>query len=171
MKLPLLEYPLNLFQRPFLLPSLLPSLYKLKKYIPKMATVIPLTLTLPSLPSSYSAPSSSSLTPPSTLPTYPAGPSYLSSARRQLLQRSFAEDDAAVLAHLEALRAQQASDQGETLYPGLGEEEEDKALLANDPKEWKKQDHYAVLGLGGLRYKATDDHIKVALTSFLLFVD
>jgi DnaJ family protein C protein 2 len=35
-------------------------------------------------------------------------------------------------------------------------------LLASDPKEWKKQDHYAVLGLGNLRYKATEDHIRVA---------
>jgi len=31
-----------------------------------------------------------------------------------------------------------------------------------DPKEWKKQDHYAVLGLSHLRYKATPDQIKIA---------
>lgn len=127
-----------------------------------MAVITPLNLALPALPSSYSLPTPSTLSPPSTRTAYPAGPSYLASARRQLLQRTFAEDDAAVQAHLEALRAQQASDAGETLFPGLGEEEESAALLQNDPKEWKKQDHYAVLGLGGLRYKATDEHIKVA---------
>jgi len=47
-------------------------------------------------------------------------------------------------------------------YPGLGEEQEASNVLANDPKEWKKQDHYAVLGLGGLRYTANDEQIKVA---------
>ncbi|XP_043245194.1 dnaJ homolog subfamily C member 2-like [Amphibalanus amphitrite] len=30
------------------------------------------------------------------------------------------------------------------------------------PKEWKKQDHYKVLGLSKLRYKATEDDIKKA---------
>jgi DnaJ homolog subfamily C member 2 len=70
---------------------------------------------------------------------------------------------------------------------GVGDEEETAELLALDPKEWKvckpkqtlylsiqsahshgdpsriqKQDHYAVLGLSHLRYKATDDQIKIA---------
>lgn len=35
-------------------------------------------------------------------------------------------------------------------------------LRSLDPKEWKDQDHYAVLGLKSLRYKATDDDIKRA---------
>ncbi|CAH2240917.1 jg9653 [Pararge aegeria aegeria] len=35
-------------------------------------------------------------------------------------------------------------------------------LRSLDPKEWKKQDHYAVLGIKNLRYKATDDEIKRA---------
>ncbi|KAL5013595.1 hypothetical protein ScPMuIL_007865 [Solemya velum] len=34
--------------------------------------------------------------------------------------------------------------------------------LRLDPKEWKNQDHYAVLGLSRLRYKATDEQIKRA---------
>jgi DnaJ family protein C protein 2 len=41
-------------------------------------------------------------------------------------------------------------------------EAESPALLNSDPKEWKKQDHYAVLGLSSLRYKATDSQIKKA---------
>lgn len=42
-----------------------------------------------------------------------------------------------------------------------------------DPKEWKKQDHYEVLGLSALRYKATDDQIKIArafLLTLLLYI-
>ncbi|CAG2065213.1 unnamed protein product, partial [Timema podura] len=35
-------------------------------------------------------------------------------------------------------------------------------LRSLDPKEWKDQDHYAVLGLSKLRHKATDDDIKRA---------
>lgn len=35
-------------------------------------------------------------------------------------------------------------------------------LRSLDPKEWKQQDHYAVLGMKSLRYRATDDDIKRA---------
>lgn len=35
-------------------------------------------------------------------------------------------------------------------------------LRSLDPKDWKMQDHYAVLGMKTLRYKATDDDIKRA---------
>ncbi|KAL7284507.1 hypothetical protein ACG7TL_001798 [Trametes sanguinea] len=45
---------------------------------------------------------------------------------------------------------------------GVGDEEETEELLTLDPKEWKKQDHYAVLGLSHLRYKATPEQIKIA---------
>ena len=41
------------------------------------------------------------------------------------------------------------------------EDEEDLDYLHSlDPKEWKDQDHYAVLGLKNRRYQATDDDIK-----------
>lgn len=134
-----------------------------------MATVTTLLLTLPAVPSSYSAPSSSSISKPSSAHTYPAGPSYISSARRQLLQRSFAEDDKNVQAQRDADAAQASAAGGEELYPGLGEEQESSTILASDPKEWKKQDHYEVLGLGKLRYLANDDHIKVARESILYY--
>jgi DnaJ family protein C protein 2 len=39
---------------------------------------------------------------------------------------------------------------------------EDPMLLQREAKDWKTQDHYAVLGLGKLRYKATEDQIKRA---------
>lgn len=35
-------------------------------------------------------------------------------------------------------------------------------LRSLDPKEWKNQDHYAVLGMKWLRFRATDDDIKRA---------
>lgn len=35
-------------------------------------------------------------------------------------------------------------------------------LLSRDPKDWKNQDHYAVLGLSKYRWKATDEQIKKA---------
>lgn len=41
--------------------------------------------------------------------------------------------------------------------------EDDMSYLRSlDPKEWKKQDHYKVLGIEKLRYKATDEIIKTA---------
>uniref|UniRef100_A0A672K098 DnaJ (Hsp40) homolog, subfamily C, member 2 n=1 Tax=Sinocyclocheilus grahami TaxID=75366 RepID=A0A672K098_SINGR len=52
----------------------------------------------------------------------------------------------------------------------LSEEEEDEELQLEeypmlktlDPKDWKNQDHYAVLGLAHIRYKATQKQIKAA---------
>lgn len=42
-------------------------------------------------------------------------------------------------------------------------DEEDETLLSRlDPKNWKKQDHYVVLGLSKLRYRASEDQIKRA---------
>lgn len=41
-------------------------------------------------------------------------------------------------------------------------EDDVEYLRSLDPKEWKKQDHYAVLGIKKLRYEATDDDIKRA---------
>lgn len=55
----------------------------------------------------------------------------------------------------------------------LSEESEDEELQLEefpvlkklDPKDWKNQDHYAVLGLGLVRYKATQRQIKASSTS------
>ncbi|WVR07936.1 hypothetical protein IAU60_004979 [Kwoniella sp. DSM 27419] len=127
-----------------------------------MASVVTLPISLSPVPSGWTKPSASKPSAPTQLQVYPAGPSYISAARRQILQRSFEEDDKHVLSAREAAAAaQQGNGEGE-LYPGLGEEEEPAHVLEQDPKEWKKQDHYAILGLGHLRYKATDDHIRVA---------
>ncbi|MEE6481369.1 hypothetical protein FKM82_012845 [Ascaphus truei] len=46
---------------------------------------------------------------------------------------------------------------------------EEFALLKTlDPKDWKNQDHYAVLGLRNLRYKATQKQIKAAHKAMVL---
>lgn len=42
------------------------------------------------------------------------------------------------------------------------DEEDHEYILSLDPKEWKSQDHYAVLGLKKLRYRASADQIKRA---------
>jgi len=127
-----------------------------------MASVETLPITLKAVPSGYTAPAKGKLSAPVDLPVYPAGPSFISAARRHILQRSFAEDDKHVETARAALAEASKSNGDADLYPGLGEEEEASSILESDPKEWKKQDHYAVLGLGELRYKATDEHIKVA---------
>ncbi|XP_068829440.1 dnaJ homolog subfamily C member 2 isoform X2 [Capricornis sumatraensis] len=58
----------------------------------------------------------------------------------------------------------------------LSEESEDEELQLEefpmlktlDPKDWKNQDHYAVLGLGHIRYKATQRQIKAAHKAMVL---
>ncbi|KAK6625688.1 hypothetical protein RUM43_005987 [Polyplax serrata] len=47
--------------------------------------------------------------------------------------------------------------------------EDDVTFLRSlDPKEWKNQDHYAVLGMKWLRFRATDDDIKRAYKAKVL---
>ncbi|XP_064633231.1 dnaJ homolog subfamily C member 2-like [Lineus longissimus] len=55
------------------------------------------------------------------------------------------------------------SSSSEDTESDVSEDEEDVAFLQSlDPTDWKHQDHYQVLGLKNLRYKATDDQIKRA---------
>lgn len=60
---------------------------------------------------------------------------------------------------------------GDTLFETLISHEKTEEVIFDDdveylrsldPKDWKMQDHYAVLGMKNLRYKATDDDIKRA---------
>ncbi|XP_017135366.1 dnaJ homolog subfamily C member 2 [Drosophila miranda] len=51
---------------------------------------------------------------------------------------------------------------------GVGEEVEISYLKSLDPKEWKDQDHYSVLGLGKLRFEASDDDIRRAYRRMVL---
>lgn len=51
---------------------------------------------------------------------------------------------------------------------GVGEEVDISYLKSLDPKEWKDQDHYAVLGLGKLRYEASEDDVRRAYRRMVL---
>lgn len=42
------------------------------------------------------------------------------------------------------------------------EVDEEEYLKSLDPRNWKEQDHYAVLGLRKKRYKASEDDIRRA---------
>ncbi|KAB5591555.1 Rhamnogalacturonate lyase [Ceratobasidium theobromae] len=97
---------------------------------------------------------------PKTL--FPAGPSYLGYVRRATSKLTFEEDDAAEAEEAARNAQLNGDDAEEELYRGIGDEEESEDLLQRDPKDWKNQDHYAVMGLSHLRYKATQDQIKVA---------
>ncbi|KIM34409.1 hypothetical protein M408DRAFT_325816 [Serendipita vermifera MAFF 305830] len=91
----------------------------------------------------------------------PVGPAYLAHARRVLGNKTFAQDDAD-----EELNAANGDPNGaEGLIEddlGVGDEPESSDLLLLDPKDWKNQDHYKVLGLSKLRINATLDQIRVA---------
>ncbi|ALC43017.1 CG10565 [Drosophila busckii] len=67
----------------------------------------------------------------------------------------------------EASNGVERSDSDEKLA-GAGEEVDISFLKSLDPKEWKDQDHYSVLGLGKLRCEATDDDIRRAYRRMVL---
>ncbi|XP_071960464.1 dnaJ homolog subfamily C member 2-like [Antedon mediterranea] len=63
------------------------------------------------------------------------------------------------LSHNESVQSSSSSDEEEeTIF----DEEDDTMLKTLNPKDWKDQDHYAVLGLSKLRYRASVDDIKKA---------
>ncbi|CCO35009.1 Zuotin OS=Schizosaccharomyces pombe (strain 972 / ATCC 24843) GN=zuo1 PE=1 SV=2 [Rhizoctonia solani AG-1 IB] len=129
-----------------------------------MATIVDVAYTPKVAPSGWtpSAPSSSKIHVGEAKPLFPAGPSYLAHARRQNENLSFEQLDK-IHAEEAARHAELNADDGdEEQYRGIAEEEESQELLMRDPKDWKNQDHYAVLGLSHLRYKATQDQIKIA---------
>lgn len=84
----------------------------------------------------------------------PVGPHFLAHARRKRHKRTFSEDER-VQAATQAKKIE-VEDQDEF------DEHEDPMMLQREAKDWKSQDHYAVLGLSKYRYKATEDQIKRA---------
>ncbi|GJQ84403.1 hypothetical protein Trydic_g3878 [Trypoxylus dichotomus] len=63
----------------------------------------------------------------------------------------------------------EVDDDEETKQEEIEIEEVDvKFLRSLDPREWKRQDHYKVLGLTKARYKAGDEHIKTAYRKMVL---
>ncbi|CAG8455189.1 25047_t:CDS:10 [Dentiscutata erythropus] len=83
----------------------------------------------------------------------PVGRYFLAHARRKLNNHSFSED--------EHIQAEANAKQLEVIHDEDSEEETPE-LLSRDPKDWKEQDHYAILGLSKYRWKATDEQIKQA---------
>ncbi|KAI4123847.1 MAG: hypothetical protein LQ347_005993, partial [Umbilicaria vellea] len=84
----------------------------------------------------------------------PVGPHFLAHARRKRHHRTFSED--------ERIQAQENVKKVEDGDAGEISEPEDPLMLQRDAKDWKGQDHYAVLGLSKYRYRATEDQIKRA---------
>lgn len=59
-------------------------------------------------------------------------------------------------------------DAGEVKDESVIQEVDVNYLRSLDPKEWKKQDHYKVLGLQHVRHRASDDLIKTAYRKMVL---
>ncbi|KAL8243844.1 hypothetical protein R6Q59_010102 [Mikania micrantha] len=95
-----------------------------------------------------------SLSPPEMRKVEPFGAQFLAFARRKRHGRTFSED--------ERIQAQSKVKKIEEQDDDEFSEAEDPAMLQRDAKDWRGQDHYAVLGLSKYRYKATDDQIKRA---------
>jgi DnaJ family protein C protein 2 len=62
----------------------------------------------------------------------------------------------------DALALQEEEESEDELTSSFIDPDDVNFLRSLDPKEWKEQDHYAVLGLKKLRHKATEDDIKKA---------
>ncbi|KZS96769.1 DnaJ-domain-containing protein [Sistotremastrum niveocremeum HHB9708] len=127
-----------------------------------MVSVPESPVVLPRLPTDWKPrePSGKSISAPKTGKLLPAGSAYLAHARRTIFNRTHHEDN--ILE--EENRKKNEELNGGVIEDdlGVGDEEEGPELAMLDPKEWKKQDHYTVLGLSALRYKATQDQIKIA---------
>ncbi|KAI9704051.1 MAG: hypothetical protein M1820_005673 [Bogoriella megaspora] len=123
-----------------------------------MTTFTQVNIPLPILPEGWSAEKDfkaiNTLSPSTQRNIEPVGPHFLAHARRKRHKRTFSEDDRIIAA--ETAKKVENDDEGEISEP------EDPLLLQRDAKDWKSQDHYAVLGLSKHRYRATEDQIKRA---------
>lgn len=114
------------------------------------------TLHIPALPDNWQAPAPQDLSDTVKRSIEPIGPGFLAHARRTLRGRTFSEDE-----KLEAERNVKQTEDGSS-EDAFFEEYVDPQLLKHDPKDWKSADQYAVLGLGKLRWRATEDNIRRA---------
>ncbi|KAI1004829.1 Zuotin [Podosphaera aphanis] len=123
-----------------------------------MATCTQISIPLPVLPEGWSEPKDFKAVGKLSLATQrslePVGPHFLAHARRARFKRTFSEDD--------RIQARQNVKKVEDEDIGDISEPEDPSMLLRDAKDWKSQDHYAVLGLSKYRYRATEDQIKRA---------
>ncbi|KAI8365973.1 uncharacterized protein BYT42DRAFT_148760 [Radiomyces spectabilis] len=91
----------------------------------------------------------------------PVNQYFLAHARRLLHKRSFSEDER-LEAEKKAAQIQQEQQQVDAAIDFEEEPRETRKLISLDPKDWKRHDLYAILGLGALRYRATPEQIKLA---------
>ncbi|KAF9568869.1 hypothetical protein EC968_002803 [Mortierella alpina] len=92
----------------------------------------------------------------------PVGPQYLAHARRKIYKRTFSEDEEHLAkAEAEAAAAAQLAEDAENVHE-FEIEPDHKDDLRRDAKDWKSQDHYRLLGLGSIRWRATRGMIKKA---------
>ncbi|OWP03770.1 hypothetical protein B2J93_7257 [Marssonina coronariae] len=123
-----------------------------------MASHTQVVLPLPILPQGWAADKDfkavGSLSAATQRSIEPVGPHFLAHARRARHKRTFSEDD--------RIQAQENVKKVEDDDSGEISEAEDPSMLLRDAKDWKSQDHYAVLGLSKYRYKATEEQIKRA---------
>ncbi|PWZ00864.1 DnaJ-domain-containing protein [Testicularia cyperi] len=125
-----------------------------------MSVFIDLPYELSAAPAGFKPGQPSSLASPVNQVLEPVGDSFLAYKRRELNALSFADDDKNIADARAAEAAAHAANGDDDA--GVGDEDESPELLARDPKEWKTQDHYAVLGLSALRWNATQEQIKIA---------
>ncbi|KAJ5469337.1 Zuotin [Penicillium diatomitis] len=123
-----------------------------------MAFVQVVNVSLPSLPSGWTAEKDfkavGALSAATQRNIEPVGPHFLAHARRKRHARTFSED--------ERIQAQQNVKKTEDEEDEDISEDEDPMMLAREAKDWKAQDHYAVLGLTKYRWRATPEQIKRA---------
>ncbi|CAI6340004.1 unnamed protein product [Periconia digitata] len=122
-----------------------------------MATV-QVSLPLPVLPEGWTAEKDfkpiGSLSAANDRNIEPVGHHFLAHARRKRHKRTFSEDD--------RIQAQANVKKVEDEDDGEISEPEDPLMLQREAKDWKGQDHYAVLGITKYRWRATEDQIKKA---------
>jgi DnaJ family protein C protein 2 len=123
-----------------------------------MASVQVVNVSLPSLPSGWTADKDfkpiGSLSPATQRTIEPVGPHFLAYARRKRHNRTFSED--------ERIQAEKTVKKTEEEDEDDFSDNEDPMMLQREAKDWKGQDHYAVLGLSKYRWRATPDMIKRA---------
>ncbi|KAJ5985712.1 hypothetical protein N7499_007997 [Penicillium canescens] len=123
-----------------------------------MASVQVVNATLPTLPEGWTGEKDfkivGALSGATQRNVEPVGPHFLAHARRKRNNRTFSED--------ERIQAQHNVKKTEVEEDDDISEDEDPMMLAREAKDWKGQDHYAVLGLSKHRYRATPDQIKRA---------
>ncbi|KAI9802272.1 MAG: hypothetical protein M1825_002993 [Sarcosagium campestre] len=121
-------------------------------------TAIQVPLPLPALPEGWAGEKDfkaiGTLSPAIQRNLEPVGPHFLAHARRKRHHRTFSED--------ERIQAQENVKKVEDEDAGEISEPEDPLMLQRDAKDWKGQDHYAVLGLSKHRFRATPEQIKRA---------